>query len=236
MYNTVLGAKPLQPDGTAFYYSDYSYQGHKGYSRHRWPCCSGTLPQIAADYHISAYFHDVNDLYVNLYIPSMLNWQNPNARGSLTLTGEYPFAEVILLELKLDRSAEFSIHLRIPEWTKDASVSVNGKRQPTELKPRTFANLHRQWKTGDRIELHLPMTTRLEAIDPQHPDIVALMYGPLVLFPLTNAAPSATRSQLLAAKPSGPKSWQAQSASGPLALIPFTEIADQAYTTYLRIT
>ena len=236
MYNTVLGAKPLQPDGTAFYYSDYSYQGHKGYSRHRWPCCSGTLPQIAADYHISAYFHDVNDLYVNLYIPSMLNWQNPNARGSLTLTGEYPFAEVILLELKLDRSAEFSIHLRIPEWTKDASVSVNGKRQPTELKPRTFANLHRQWKTGDRIELHLPMTTRLEAIDPQHPDIVALMYGPLVLFPLTNAAPSATRSQLLAAKPSGPKSWQAQSASVPLALIPFTEIADQAYTPYLRIT
>jgi hypothetical protein len=236
MCNTVLGAKPLQPDGAAFYYSDYSYQSHKGYSRHHWPCCSGTLPQIAADYCISAYFHDADDLYVNLYVPSKLNWQNSNGRGSMTLSGQYPFAEVVQLDLKLDRPSQFSLNLRIPAWTKGASVSINGKRQPMELKPGTFARLHRQWKTGDRIELHLPMTTRLEAIDPQHPDIVALMYGPLVLFPLTNAAPSATRSQLLAAKRSGPKSWQAQTAGTALTLIPFTEITDQSYTTYLRIS
>jgi DUF1680 family protein len=236
MYNTVLGAKPLQDDGTAFYYSDYSYQGHKGYSRHHWPCCSGTLPQIAADYHISAYFHDANDLYVNLYVPSTLNWQTSNVRGALTLTGDYPFAEVVALELKLDRSTDFGIHLRIPAWTKDASVSVNNKRQPLELRPGTFAQLRRTWNTGDRIELHLPMTTRLEAIDPQHPDIVALMCGPLVLFPLTNAAPSVMRAQLLAAKPAGPKRWQVQTASGSLILIPFTEITDHAYTTYLRVT
>src|SRR5215469_11441262 len=149
MYNTVLGATPLQADGTAFYYSDYSYQAHKGYSRHHWPCCSGTLPQIAADYHISAYFRDANDLYVNLYVPSTLNWQTSNARGALTVTGEYPFAELVQLDLKLDRSTDFGIHLRIPAWTKDASVSVNNKRQPLELRPGTFAQLRREWKTGD---------------------------------------------------------------------------------------
>ena len=58
MYNTVLGAKPLQPDGTAFYYSDYTFSGRKTYSPHRWPCCSGTLPQVAADYRINTYFRD----------------------------------------------------------------------------------------------------------------------------------------------------------------------------------
>jgi DUF1680 family protein len=166
MYNTVLGARPLQPDGTAFYYSDYSYQGHKGYSRHRWPCCSGTLPQVAADYRISAYFHDANDLYLNLYVPSTLSWKNPNARGSLTLSGEYPFAEVVQLDLKSDRPSAFGINLRIPSWTNGASISVNGKRQAMQLKPGSFANLNRQWKTGDRVELHLPMTTRLEAHRP----------------------------------------------------------------------
>ena len=113
---------------------------------------------------------------------------------------------------------------------------MNGRRQPLELKPGTFANVHRKWKTGDRIELHLPMATRVEAIDPQHPDIVALMYGPLVLFPLTHAAPSVTRAQLLAAKRAGTKSWQGQATAGPLTLIPFTEINDQAYTTYVRVT
>jgi DUF1680 family protein len=236
MYNTVLGAKPLQSDGTAFYYSDYSYQGHKGYSRHRWPCCSGTLPQIAADYHISAYFHTANDLYVNLYIPSTLAWQSPNAHGNLKVTTDYPFSEVVQLDLIADHPNEFGIHLRIPAWTNEASVSVNGKRQPLELKPGTFADFHRQWKTGDRIELHLPMTTCLKAIDPQHPDIVALMYGPLVLFPLTNAAPSVMRAALLAAKRAGAKSWQVQTAAGALALVPFTEITDQAYTTYVRVS
>ncbi len=70
MYNTVLGSRPLKPDGTAFYYSDYNFKGQKGYSNYRWPCCSGTLPQVAADYRINIYFHDANDLYVNLYIPS----------------------------------------------------------------------------------------------------------------------------------------------------------------------
>ena len=58
MYNTILGAKPLESDGRTFYYSDYNFKGSKVYSPHRWPCCSGTLPQVAADYRINAYFRD----------------------------------------------------------------------------------------------------------------------------------------------------------------------------------
>src|SRR5262249_9032652 len=134
------------------------------------------------------------------------------------------------------RPSEFGVHLRIPSWTNAASVSVNGKQQATQLKPGTFAVLRRQWKSSDRIELHLPMTTRLEAIDSQHADIVALMYGPLVLFPVTSAPPSVSRAQLLAAKGAGPKDWRVQTAAGSLTLIPFTEIADQPYTTYVRVT
>jgi uncharacterized protein len=236
MYNTVLGAKPLLPDGTAFYYSDYSFQGRKEYSNHRWPCCSGTLPQVAADYYINTYFHDENDLYVNLYIPSTLEWQNPGVRATLIQTSDYPFTDVVLFDLKADHPHEFGLHLRIPAWTTGASVSVNGQRQAIDLTRGAFATLRRQWKTGDRIELYLPMTARLEAIDPQHPDIVALMHGPLVLFPITTAAPAITRKQLLAAKRSGTKAWQVETPSGSITLIPFTEITDEAYTTYLRVT
>src|SRR5947209_15300363 len=47
LYNTVLGAKPLQADGSTFYYSDYHFKGRKVYSDRRWACCSGTLPQVA---------------------------------------------------------------------------------------------------------------------------------------------------------------------------------------------
>jgi hypothetical protein len=63
MYNTVLGALPLHKNGDAFYYSNYHAHGHKTYLTFygggiEWPCCSGTLPQVAADYRISAYFRD----------------------------------------------------------------------------------------------------------------------------------------------------------------------------------
>lgn len=235
MLNTVLGAKPLQPDGTAFYYSDYSFQGRKGYSNHRWPCCSGTLPQVAADYRISAYFHDPGGLYVNLYVPSTLDWQLANVHATLTQAGSYPFTDVVQFDLLLDHPQDFSIHLRIPSWTVSPSVSINGKRQAIELEPGTFARLRRQWKSADRIELHLPMPTRLEAIDPQHPDIVALLCGPLVLFPVTSAPPPITRRQLLAAKHATANSWQVETSTGALTLLPFTEISDQPYTTYLRV-
>ena len=46
--NTVLGAKPLRPDGNLFYYRADNFKGHKVYHARRWPCCSATLPQSAA--------------------------------------------------------------------------------------------------------------------------------------------------------------------------------------------
>ncbi len=196
MYNTVLGAKPLQSDGTAFYYSDYSYDGRKGYSNHRWPCCSGTLPQVAADYRLNIYFHEGQDLYVNLYLPSTVHWNRKENSVEFQQTTQYPFDDVVRFQLTASRPEQFSLHFRIPAWCQNASLSVNGKRVPSALLSGSFAKLNRHWTKGDRIELHLPMATRLEAIDAQHPNIVALMYGPLVLFPIATKLPPCTREQL----------------------------------------
>jgi DUF1680 family protein len=95
MYNTVLGAKPLHQDGRAFYQSDYHkddghkfyFEGYFGAIPSEWPCCSGTLPQIAADYRISTYFSDPAGIYVNLFIPSTLKWQQNGAQVSLGAVG-----------------------------------------------------------------------------------------------------------------------------------------------------
>ncbi len=236
MYNTVLGAKPLQADGTAFYYSDYNFHGQKGYSNHRWPCCSGTLPQVAADYHINVYFHDQDDLLVNLYIPSKVQWQYERTPIGVTQRTNYPFDAVVQFEFTMASPQEFGLHLRIPAWAIGATVAVNGKRQPINLEPGTFASVRRQWKTGDRVELELPMTMRLEAVDPQHPKTVALIRGPLVLFPITSSAPVMTPKQSLEATQMGSRSWRVETASGPMTLLPFVEIGEEPYTTYLRVT
>ena len=79
------------------------------------------------------------------------------------------------------------------------------------------------------------MKLRLEAIDPQHPDIVAVLHGPIVLFAVTNTARGVARKQLLAAKRSGPQTWEIETASGPVSMLPFTVIGDQQYSTYLNV-
>jgi len=233
MYNTVLGAKPLLADGSAFYYSDCNFKGRKVYHNARWPCCSGTLPQVAADYRINAYFRDSNGLYVNLYLPSTLRWTQDGSQLSLTQKSDYPLEGGLRLELTASKSTEFSIHLRIPAWAQGASIAVNGKRVPGSYHPGQFAELHRVWKNSDRIEVEFPMPLRLESIDARHPQTVALLRGPLVLFAITDAPPVVSVQQLLAAKRTRPQTWQVQTSSGAISMLPFTAIAEQEYSTYL---
>jgi DUF1680 family protein len=233
MYNTVLGAKALQPDGKAFYYSDYNFHGQKVFSNHLWPCCSGTLPQVATDYRISVYFRDRRGVYVNLYIPSSLRWSQDRVQASLTQKSSYPFDSLVEFEIATSEPAEFTVGLRIPAWAEGASISINGKRAPGAVITGQFASIHRRWKTGDRIELDLPLAKRLEPVDPQHPQIVALLAGPLVLFAIAQTAPTVTTRQLLTAKKMGPQDWQVETASGPLKMMPFTAISQERYSTYL---
>jgi uncharacterized protein len=235
MYNTVLGVKPLQADGHTFYYSDYNFSGRKVYSDHRWPCCSGTLPQVAADYRINSYFRDPQGVYVNLYIPSTLRWKQGDAQISLTQESDYPFDSVVQFEMKVSKPAEFTVNLRVPAWAEGASIAVNGRREKASTAPGTFARIRRRWKTGDRIEVDLPLKLRLEPIDAQHPQTVALLCGPLVLFAITSTPPAVTSRQLLAAKKNGKQRWQVETATAALDLLPFTAITDEQYSTYMVV-
>jgi hypothetical protein len=79
---------------------------------------------------------------------------------------------------------------------------------------------------------------RLEPIDPQHPETVALLCGPLVLFAITgnDGQPSLTRAQLLAARQTGKQAWEASAAPGPMKMLPYVVIDEEQYSTYLHVT
>jgi uncharacterized protein len=237
MYNTVLGAKPLRPDGRTFYYSDYNFNGTKFYrDNQHWACCSGTLPQVAADYRINTYFRDAAGVWVNLYIPSTLRWKQNGADLVLNQTSDYPYDPVVRFDIQTSRARNFTVNFRIPLWAMGASILVNGRRVSGDVVPGTFAAVHREWHTGDQVELEFPMTTRLEPVDANHPEIVALLHGPLVLFAITEKQPALTRASLLAATRTGRQSWEVATAGAPLKMIPFVEIADEHYSTYLRVS
>jgi len=244
----VLGARPLELDGSSFYYSDYTFKAKRTYFGAKWPCCSGTLPQIAADYRISAYFCSQRGVYVNLYLPSTLRWNAPGAQFSLRQETAYPYDSQIRLDVTASTPAEFSVFLRIPAWARGASLTTNGMRDSRHLEAGTFAEIRRQWKNGDRIELDLPFATRLQAVDAQHPDVMALVTGPLVLMALRDgdaALEPVSRNALLAADQTTAQAheWIAGSENRPglgsganaLRLRPFVDLGDAPYTTYLTV-
>jgi DUF1680 family protein len=238
MYNTVLGAKPMHSEGRAFYYADYNFAGKKVYSNHIFPCCSGTLPQVAADYRINTYFRDPHGVYVNLYVPSTVRWVQDEVNVSLSQNGAYPFDDSSFFELTTSSPKEFALNFRIPEWALGARIEVNGRRWPDSPAPGTFAAISRLWRSGDHVDLQLPRKMRLEPIDPQHPETVALLCGPLVLFAITgnDGRPSLTRAQLLAASQTGKQAWEASAAPGPMKMLPYVVIDEEQYSTYLHVT
>ncbi len=234
-YNTVLGAKPIQPDGSAFYYSDYNFTASKFYHPDKWPCCSGTLPQISADYLISAYFQDARGLYVNLFVPSTVTGNQSGADYRLTLSTEYPYRNTLRFRFALSRPATFSLFLRIPAWTRDARFTMNGTRDNPRLEQGSFREIRREWRDGDELELDLPRPMSLLALDRQNPGTVALCCGPLALFRLLPAdQPVLTRTALLSARQSQspPFVWTIpESATKWMA---FPDISGERYSLYSR--
>jgi DUF1680 family protein len=238
LYNTILGAKPILPDGTTFYYSDYATSGKKVYYRDKWPCCSGTFPQVTADYHISTYLRGADGVYVNLFTPSTLKWTSGSTRCSLTQDTKYPFSNTVQMRVNMNQLAEYAIYIRIPQWTKNPILAVNGRKVSEPVQPGTFAAIRRTWKEGDLVELEFPMSLSLEPVDAQHPELVALIKGPLVLFAISDAQPSFEKRALLAARETGNSSgdWTALSIDGKsISLRPFMSINEETYSTYVHL-
>jgi DUF1680 family protein len=239
LYNTILGAWPIRADGTSFYYSDYATSGKKVWYGQKWPCCSGTFPQLAADYHISTYLRSADGVYVNLFTPSSVQWTDGGGKYGLRQETKYPFSNKIQIQVSASAPKEYTLYVRIPAWaTPNPVLMVNGKRVARGVEPGTFASLRNTWKDGDRIELELPMPLRLESVDANHPDVVALMQGPLVLMAVSESQPTFDRNALLQAKAANNATgdWLASSVDGrSIAMRPFMTIDKESYNTYVQL-
>jgi DUF1680 family protein len=235
LYNTILGARPIRSDGVSFYYSDYNMEAKKVDYEEKWPCCSGTFPQLTADYGISSYLRAPKGVYVNLYVPSRVTWRQGNARVVMTQLTSYPNTGESALHVKMDRAERFTIALRIPAWAgKNTSIRINGKPAATAPQAGTWAQLEQNWKNGDRVELSIDMPLRLVPIDPQHPDTVALLHGPVALFSISPGAAKMTRQQLLQAQKvsSASPHWEVVTDQGKVQMKSFPEITNESYRLY----
>jgi DUF1680 family protein len=130
--------------GQTFYYADYRIgSGTKYYLWDHWPCCAGTHIQDVADYHNILYFRDRSGLYVNLFVPSEVTWQQHEQTIRLTQNTNYPASEQIRFTIGAERPLETAIHFRVPDWATSGSVAINGSEIPIEIRPSRWAVIER---------------------------------------------------------------------------------------------
>ena len=142
-------------------------------------CCTGSGIEEYSKLNDSIYWRDSQGVYVNLFVPSVLDWTEKGFQ--LKLETKYPEAEDVTLTVVAARPSPVSLRLRIPGWLQTAPVvKLNRTVLDASAEPGSYFTLKREWKAGDRIELRLPMSLHVE-IMADDPHMQAFLYGPLVL-------------------------------------------------------
>ena len=142
-------------------------------------CCTGSAVEEFSKLQDSIYWRDAAGLFVNLFIPSELDWKEKGLR--LTQTTKYPEAGEVTLAIAATPAVPVRLRLRIPGWLRAApSVKLNGRALEVSAEPGSYLTLDRQWKAGDSITLDLPMHLHVEAMA-DDARTQAFLYGPLVL-------------------------------------------------------
>ena len=187
MYNHILSSQ--HPQGGFVYFTPMRPQHYRVYSQPQesfW-CCVGSGLENHAKYGELIYAHNANDLFVNFFMASTLNWKEKGL--SLVQQTSFPYEETSTLKLKLNKPSSFSVHIRYPSWVKEGGmqVTVNGQKQKVVSDASGFVIVNRTWKTGDVIALRLPMQAKTEYL-PDGSPWASFVYGPIVLAAKTDSS------------------------------------------------
>lgn len=142
-------------------------------------CCTGTGMENHVRYGQGIYFHSGDALYVNLFIPSKVRWQEKGV--TVRQDTRFPREDTTRLTFSMDEPTEVALRLRHPDWADGTpEVRVNGDPVDVESTPGSYFALRRTWKSGDEVEVEYPMSLHTQPL-PGAPEKVAVLYGPIVL-------------------------------------------------------
>lgn len=176
-YNAVL---PLQSanTGACVYHLPLGSPRKKKFLREDdFKCCNGTSIETFSKLNKGIYYHDENDIWVNMYVPSTLCWDKKKLK--LIQLGDFPKSNSMDLTLSLEHSTDFSLNLFIPSWAKYVTVYVNEEKY-THNSPLSYFCLKRKWNSGDKITVCFDFEFYAKSM-PDDKNVVALYYGPILL-------------------------------------------------------
>ena len=199
LYNGVISGVSLS--GDKFFY-DNPLESQGEHDRQRWfgcACCPGNITRFMASISGYTYATQASDIYVNLYIQGSADLQTESGHVALTQTTDYPWNGTVTIKVDPEQAgSSFALRLRIPGWLQqhpvasdlytytDAPARYTIRVNGSKVRPAVsdgYATISRQWKSGDIVELDLPMNVRrIKAHDKVTADrgMLALERGPVV--------------------------------------------------------
>jgi len=246
LYNDILASQNHE-DGMMCYFIPLRMGGKKDYSDQfdTFTCCVGSGMENHVKYGESIYFQGADgSLYVNLFIPSVLNWKKKGV--TVTQHSTLPANDVVNFDLNVKTPVAFALRLRKPRWASNCVVKVNGKVQQLSADEQGYLVVNRKWKNGDHVELTTPESIYTEAL-PDNANRRALFYGPVMLAGiLGNAEPDPLKGvPVFVTSETDPNKWlkmvdqktlnfETADASQPanVKLIPFNETKSEYYSVY----
>lgn len=176
MYNHILSSQHPETGGYVYFTSarPQHYRVYSQVNQAMW-CCVGTGMENHGKYAEFAYAHSGDSLFVNLFMPTTLNWRD---RG-VTLTQETTFPYEQTSKITIDEGGTFTLCVRHPSWAEGFAVKVNGS-EVTATEVNGFLPVSRTWQEGDVVEIALPMQISIVPLQ-NYTDYVAFKYGPILL-------------------------------------------------------
>ena len=233
-YNAVL---PIQnsENGTVVYHLPLGSPRTKNYlTENDFKCCNGSGIEAFAHLNSNIYFHDANNLWVNLFIPSELNWKEKGIKIQQN-TG-FPEVSKTSFRVSADSPVKFALQLFIPSWASgQTKIFVNGEPYKAKINPLSFTEIDRIWQEGDVVEIQFEYQFHLKSM-PDNPNVIALFYGPVLLaFETDKELILKGNSELILqnlTKNDGDFSFRLNNNNILYQLKPFYSITNQSYGVY----
>ncbi len=168
------------PDGRVIYNLSLKPGHHKQYlAVDSFTCCGGTGLENHVKYGEAIYFHGDNDLWINLFIASELQWKT--RRLALRQKTQWPLDDKSTITITCEQPQNFSLRIRHPYWaTEGMRIAINDQPVEVHSTPSSYASLRRRWESGDRVVVEFPMSLRTESM-PDNKERIAVFFGPVLL-------------------------------------------------------
>ncbi len=183
LYNALLSAMSPKGDWWSYFSSlmGERVHSHQQFSDVVMSCCVANGPRALLLTPSWSVMSSKKGITVNLYCQMETSVITPaNQKAQLKMETSYPENGTIVATIQLPKKERFSLDLRIPEWSENSVIKINGKEFDGYVIPGQYASIEREWSHNDKVELVMDFRGRVVKA-PSGVDDAAIMRGPIVL-------------------------------------------------------